>query len=265
MSEKPQVLVVDDELVVCKSVERILSKEGFQVDYALDALEALKRLQAKPYSVVVTDLMMPKMSGMELLERIGRDFPKVQVIMITGYATIKTAVQAIKLGAFDYIPKPFTPDELSSAVVRAIERIKLYDLVKPEAEVIEEITPPPAEITAEYYVMPEHSWAKVEPDGTVRIGIDDIYQKTVGTIVNIDLPYENDEVEQGKVCARITGKDMRLFTLWCPVSGKIVRINEEVLSNCSLANKDPYGKGWLMLIKPFSLAEDLQNLIPGKK
>ncbi len=120
-----KVLVVDDEMVVCKSIQKILNREGHTVEYTLNAQEAMERMEKETFDVIITDLMMPKISGMRLLATTKERWPEINVIMITGYATVKSAVLALKLGAFDYIPKPFTPDELSIVTASALERKRL--------------------------------------------------------------------------------------------------------------------------------------------
>lgn len=259
MGNKAKILVVDDEPAVCKSCYSILIREGWDVDTVLSAQEALKKLEKQEYDVVITDMMMPKMGGMDLLETIKKTKLELSVIMITGYATIKTAVMAIKLGAFDYIPKPFTPDELSSVTARAIDRKKLFLKEHAKEKGKEVIYRRPRD---RYYMM-EHSWAKIEKDGSVRVGMDYIYQKSVGNIANIDLPFEDDELNQGEVSARITasGTITRVHKFWSPVSGKVVEVNEELNKDTSLAEIDPYGKGWFFRIKPSNLEEDLKNLL----
>ena len=89
--------------------------------------EGLQKLSREKFDVVLTDLKMPDMSGMEVLERIMESYPDIVVIMITGYSTVQTAVEAMKLGAYDYVPKPFTPEELEEAVNRALEKKKRDD------------------------------------------------------------------------------------------------------------------------------------------
>ncbi|MCK4395831.1 response regulator [candidate division WOR-3 bacterium] len=252
------VLVVDDEATVCKSVRRILEREHLEVDEALSGKEALDMLDKKPYGVVVTDMMMPGIGGMDLIRMIKEKQPEVSVIMITGFATIKTAVQAMKLGAFDYIPKPFTPEELSGVTLRAIERMKLY-----LEEEREEVKKPKKEVEkgkGRYYIL-EHSWALIEDDGTVRVGMDDIFQKTAGDIINCDLPFEGDIIEQGRVCVRVTSTGLKIHKVWSPVTGKVIEVNEELNRDASLANKEPYGKGWLVRVEPIDLEEDLKNLV----
>ncbi|MFH0931666.1 MAG: sigma-54 dependent transcriptional regulator [Candidatus Zixiibacteriota bacterium] len=122
---KGNILVVDDEVVICKSIQRILSPEGFEVKTAQSGEEALEKLSQESFDIVITDLKMPGMDGMELLTKIKEKDPEIVVIMITGYSTVQTAVRAMKMGALDYIPKPFTPEELIVVVEKALEKKKL--------------------------------------------------------------------------------------------------------------------------------------------
>jgi glycine cleavage system H lipoate-binding protein/FixJ family two-component response regulator len=256
--KEKRVLVVDDERSVCRSVTRILERESMVVDEALSGKDALALLAKKDYGVVITDMMMPGIGGLDLIRMVKERWPEISIIMITGYATIKTAVQAIKLGAFDYIPKPFTPEELSGVAVRAMERMKLY--VEEKKKERKKPTRKPGAKQERYYIH-EHSWALVEGDGMVRVGMDDVFQRTVGEIINIDLPFEGDMLAQGRICVRITSAGLKIHKLWSPVSGKVAEVNEEVNRNPSLANEDPYGKGWLVRVEPSDLDEEIKNLI----
>lgn len=124
MSSKAKVLVIDDELIVLKSCTRILSGEGYDVQIAQTGVEGLRKLADEKFDVVLTDLKMPDMSGMEVLEKVLESYPDMIVIMITGYSTVQTAVDAMKMGAYDYVPKPFTPEELVEAVGKALDKKK---------------------------------------------------------------------------------------------------------------------------------------------
>lgn len=119
--EKNNVLVIDDEEIVRISCVRALAPQGFEVDVAEDGLQGLSLLKGKRYDVVLTDLKMPNMDGMEVLENIRELRPEARVIVITGYSTVETAVKAIKMGAFNYVEKPFTPDGLLEAVREALD------------------------------------------------------------------------------------------------------------------------------------------------
>jgi len=118
----PRILVVDDEMIVCESCQRILDEEGYEVEIALSGKEAFKKMKENPFDIVITDLKMPEIDGMEVLKKFNVEYPDTVIIMITGFGTVQTAVEAMKLGAFDYIPKPFTPDEVSIVVKKAIEK-----------------------------------------------------------------------------------------------------------------------------------------------
>jgi len=116
-----KILVVDDESTICESVKKILSRKGFTVDNSLNADDALNKMKTNKYDLLITDLMMPKTSGIELLELVKKYYPEIDVLVITGFATIESAVKATKLGALDYIQKPFTADELNQRIQRAVD------------------------------------------------------------------------------------------------------------------------------------------------
>jgi len=119
--EKNKALVIDDEQVVLDSVTKILTEENYEVDVSLNGREGLNQAIQKEYDIVLTDIRMPDIGGMRVLRDIKRAKPSLPVVIITGYASVKSAVQAMKLGAADYIEKPFTPDQLLKAVDSALD------------------------------------------------------------------------------------------------------------------------------------------------
>jgi len=124
------VLVVDDEQDIRDASERILSRIGYQVQKASRGDEALDILNKNSIDIVLLDLKMPGMDGMEVLAKIRERSTKIQVIVITGYATVETAIEAMKQGAYDFIPKPFEPDQLRIVVNRAWEKINFIQEAK---------------------------------------------------------------------------------------------------------------------------------------
>jgi DNA-binding NtrC family response regulator len=122
---RKQILIADDEEIVIQSCLRILSEDKFQIDIARNGLEAVEKVAENDYDMLILDIMMPKMTGMEVLQRVKETYPDIDVIMITGLNQIETAVEAMKLGAFDYLPKPFDPEELEMVVNRALEHRQL--------------------------------------------------------------------------------------------------------------------------------------------
>lgn len=115
-----RILIVDDELPICKNCIKILSGSAAEIDYALNGYDAMKLLEKKSYHIVITDLKMSRMGGMEVLSRIKKEYPDITVIVITGFASVSSAVEVMKMGAYDYLPKPFTPHELRAVVTQAM-------------------------------------------------------------------------------------------------------------------------------------------------
>lgn len=130
------ILVVDDELVICKSCEKILSRSGHHVSYTTSGKDALRLLESETFDVVFTDLKMVEIGGMEVLQTIRQKYPNTVVIVITGYATIASAVETMRSGAFDFLPKPFTPNELLAVLDRALEKRKLISMSSTDYEYI---------------------------------------------------------------------------------------------------------------------------------
>jgi len=124
-AETLHVLIIDDEQDIREGSERILTRKGFNVSKAANGQEGLEIFQAARPAIVLLDLKMPGMDGMEVLEKIRIVDDNAIVIVITGYATVETAIQAMKQGAYDFIPKPFEPDQLRLIVNRAAEKIRL--------------------------------------------------------------------------------------------------------------------------------------------
>jgi DNA-binding NtrC family response regulator len=117
--DRPRILVVDDELNICRSCIKVLTKLDYEVDYALNGYDALRMMDTEPFDIVITDLKMSSLGGMEVLRRVKNAYPDTIVIVMTGYASVSSAVEVMKIGALDYLPKPFTPDELRAIVRQA--------------------------------------------------------------------------------------------------------------------------------------------------
>ena len=125
MREQPLILVVDDDPAILELTRDILSSAGYLVDTVANGREALERLKAHPYDLVLTDMMMPEMGGLELVQYLRLHHPETLVVVFTGFASYQDAVAAVKLGAFDYLTKPVQPEILRLAFARALEYQRL--------------------------------------------------------------------------------------------------------------------------------------------
>ncbi len=122
---KGRILIVDDEPIVCRSCVKVLIPEGYSVATTESGQEGIEMGATGDYDLIIVDLKMPDVDGMQVLQAVRKRQPDVEVIVITGYSTVSTAVKAMKRGAIDYLPKPFTPDELIVVVTKAMEKRRL--------------------------------------------------------------------------------------------------------------------------------------------
>ncbi len=120
MYEQKRVLVVDDEPKIYHLIEELLKLEGYQVDESFSGIEALQMLKMYDYQMLLTDLKMPGIDGQELISKAKKSCPEIRTIMVTGYATVDTAVQSLRRGIDDYITKPFNIFELRKAVKQTL-------------------------------------------------------------------------------------------------------------------------------------------------
>jgi DNA-binding NtrC family response regulator len=120
---KIQIMVLDDEEIVGKRLKTALEKSNYEVEIFQDSREAVARIEEKEFDIVVTDVRMEGIGGMEVLEHVLEKSTRTKVILITGYATVEVAREALTRGAFDFIAKPFKPDALREVIVKAVKEL----------------------------------------------------------------------------------------------------------------------------------------------
>lgn len=120
MEKKPRLLIVDDEAIVCRMARRTLEHEGYEVVTFTDSVQALAAIRSEHFDLIITDLKMKEVDGMQLLSAAKERWPDVPVIMLTAFATMDTAVESLRKRAFDYFSKPVKLDELKASVHRAL-------------------------------------------------------------------------------------------------------------------------------------------------
>ena len=248
MNDRAEILLIEDEKVVAGAARRILSSEKYHVDMAETAEAGLEKLKTGSHNLILSDLMLPGMSGIEFLSEAGRIRKDIPVIIITGYASLNNAIKSFKNGAFDFIPKPFDFEELAAVVYRAVKSTDLSE--KRHHDRLE----------GEAYSLGMHSWAQPDKERMFTIGVGSTVASCMGTINSVELPAINDEISQGNLCARIISQGHLNHMLWAPLSGKVVSINERVEQDPAIIDRTPYSDGWLMKIIPTNLEKDVENL-----
>lgn len=247
MASDMTILVVDDEQIVLDSVSKHLGKEEYQIRTVLSAQDGLDVIDREKIDIVLTDLMMPEIDGLEFMRKVREAHPCIPVIMITGYATINTALQATQLGAFDYIAKPFSRKELLAVVGRAAELVRGSDCVDGKSDATDRTSDG---LTGRLTSVGDHCWMVMQTDGLVLLGVEHAFVSTIGKVQNIYLPTVGDEIRQGSVFMQIFTSDMRSHPVQSPLSGTVVEVNERVVDHPGAALQDTYGEGWLIKLKP---------------
>ncbi|MEE4311684.1 MAG: response regulator [candidate division KSB1 bacterium] len=261
---KARILAVDDEEVILDSFRKILVIAGYSIDTVETGPEALGLIKKNDYDFVFTDLKMPEMDGVEVTKAVKHLRPDIDVIVITGYATIESAVETMKYGAMDYVQKPFTQDELIDFVnksqIRRQDRIE--KTTKPKVHLI---TPSLSEsksshefnVPAGVFITPGHTWVRIDLNGLVRVGMDDFAQKILGTFDEVTLPEKGVKVKKGDILFSVKQGSRRL-DFPAPLSGKVTTPNSTLTDHVEYMNLKPYELGWICNIEPANLNDDLQ-------
>ena len=225
MRDEPKILVVDDEEGIRQDLSSVLEDEGYEVATAGSGVEALANLAAERFDVVITDLKMPAPDGMEILKRVKADYPGTVVVMITGQGSEEKAVEAMRLGADDYFPKPFTFEKIDEMLVRLekaieLERLKAENLLfhqrlETELDIARKI---------QQILLPQH----IPSTTTIDIGASSQSAKQVGGDYHdiIELPSGNLGIAIGDV----SGKGMPAALLMANAQASLRRYSESTYS-----------------------------------
>jgi CheY-like chemotaxis protein len=266
---KARILAVDDEAVVLDSFRKILVVAGYSVDTVLTGPEALGLVRKNHYDFVFTDFKMPDMDGVEVTKAVKHLRPDVDVIMVTGYASIESAVETMKHGAMDYVQKPFAEDELVELVGKLVIRrqARLEKETEPAIRLVtpsvrESESPHEVNVPAGIFVSNGHAWVNVHMNGLVRMGIDDFTQKTIGRIDAVEMPASGAQIRKGETLFTLRHGEHKL-AVPSPVSGKVAGVNAELRERPELIKLKPYQLGWVCTMDPTNLTHDLAELRIG--
>ncbi len=267
---KAKILTVDDEEIILSSFRKILVIAGYSVDTVETGQEALGLVQKHNYDFVFTDLKMPAMSGVDVCKSVKHLRPDIDVIIITGYASVDTAVETMKFGAMDYVEKPFTEDELIAMVNKFL--IKRQDRIKKQLKAKVHITNMESigvqdsidfSIPGGVFISQGHCWAAINDDGMVAVGIDDFANKIIGKISSIEMPDLGVGVKQGQALFTIKQNDTSI-PFNAPISGRVHQINKQLADNLQELERTPYENNWVCQIDASALDEELSALKIGQ-
>lgn len=267
---KARILAVDDEKPILDSFRKMLVLAGYSIDTVEKGSEALGLIRKNDYDFVFTDLKMPEMDGVEVTKAVKHLRPDIDVIVITGYGSIETAVETVKVGAMDYVQKPFTEDELLAFVRRAVIK-REANLERHMRHKIRILRPGTGEshsrfelnVPAGIFISPQHAWAKIESSGIVRVGPDDLLRKIFNNIDAVKLPETGHKVARGEtLCSLKFGGHS--VDIPAPVSGVITAVNTEHAERPEWLAIKPFKLSWMCAIEPTNLAAELPDLKLGR-
>lgn len=267
---KARILCVDDEDVILDSFRKILVLDGYSVDTVNSGAEAINLIKSHHYDFVFTDLKMPEMDGVEVTKTVKYLRPDIDVIIITGYATVETAVECMKLGAMDYVQKPFTEDELldftKKCLIKRQDRIQKQ--LKPRVHIahipeIEKVGKSEFAIPGGVFISEGHCWVSVNQDGSVKIGIDDFAKKLIGKIDGIEFPNLGMNITKGQPLFSLK-QSKKSIQFLSPVSGLVKSVNHDLAENLDALDFTPYDKNWICVVDADKLDTELQELKIGK-
>lgn len=265
-----RILCVDDEEVILGSFRKILVLDGYSVDTVETGREALGLIQSHHYDFVFTDLKMPVMDGLEVVKAVKHMRPDIDVVIITGFATVETAVDGMKYGAMDYVQKPFTEDELLAFVRRSLLRrqSRIRRLLKPSVHITHQ---PEADrvrkgefsIPGGAMIAPGHCWATMAQDGSVTVGMDDFAKKLLGPVDAIEFPGIGMTVKAGRPLFGVR-QGHRRVAFNAPVSGRVVKTNAVLGADCAALELTPYQRNWVCIIDADNLGAEVPMLKIGQ-
>jgi CheY-like chemotaxis protein/glycine cleavage system H lipoate-binding protein len=268
-SPKARILAVDDEKIILDSLRKMLVLGGYSIDTVESGEEALGLISKRDYDFLFTDLKMPGMDGVEVTKAVRHLRPDIDVIVITGYGTIETAVETVQYGAMDYVEKPFTEDELLAFVRTALikRQARLEKQVRHKVRLVkpgigESKSRFELNVPAGAFISPQHAWARIELNGAVRIGLDDLIRKIFRHVDSITLPETGRKIARGETLFSITYGDYSL-NIPSPISGTVISVNSEHAEHPEWLAIKPFELSWMCRVEPSNLAAELPGLKIG--
>jgi len=267
---KAKILCVDDEDIILDSFRKILVLDGYSVDTVSRGREALTLIRTNHYDFVFTDLKMPEMDGLEVTKTVKYLRPDIDVVIITGYATVETAVDCMKYGALDYVQKPFTEDEVlkftENLLIRRKENLKarLQQRVHvTNQEMSDKLESYQLAIPGGVFISKNHCWVSLQQDGSVKVGIDEFAMRLIHHFDSVEFPVEGGATKTDQPLFIIRQQN-RSIPFNSPISGVVTKINIRLKNDLESLVETTYKNNWICIIEPTNLEDELNDLKIGK-
>jgi CheY-like chemotaxis protein len=248
-----RVLVVDDEEITFRQVRRALAGQGMIVDGASTAEEALGLLQENTYSIVITDLVMPGMDGLALVDLIRQRLPGLPTVMVSAWP----ALESVEIGASSYLAKPFSATQLTDAVWLALGLSPDTRTTVPDADDWQ----PPASRVGERFVLRDQSWLRFDSDGQLTFGIEPALANTIAELRYVRLLSERSVVSQFRPCAGLVSAHSGLHLVQAPITARVLQVNAELIARPARILEQPLESGWICRVEALNLRGEIDALV----
>jgi CheY-like chemotaxis protein len=254
--EKGKILVLDDDPIVTLSCKRILGAEGYNISTVEKGEDALNRLSKEDFDLLISDVRLPDISGMEVLKEARVIKPKTDVVIITGYPTLEDAKESTKLGAAEYIEKPFTPDFMLN-VARKVFDTRGWILRQAFIDEFRDSVVSLRDKDNPVIFYKEGTWARPAKEGLWEIGCDLRYWLLTGELMYVDFMNDLDKIDAGKPFARIYTGSGKSNDLLSPMNAELREINTKANDVMCALLKEHLSEGWLLwLARVMPLSSD---------
>lgn len=242
--ERGRILVLDDDQAVTLSCKRILGAEGYTIVTAERGEEALKKIEKEDFDLLITDIRLPDVSGIEVLREARVIKPETDVVVITGYPTLEDAKESTRLGAFEYIEKPFTPEFMINVAKKVFDK-RGWILRQAYINEFREYIVPLRDTENPVIFYKEGVWARPTRTGLWEVGYDLRYELASGEMVYVDF-LKVTKVEAGEPFARLLTGSGKSIDISSPMTSEIKEINARANDVISSLIKENLSEGWLV-------------------
>jgi CheY-like chemotaxis protein len=254
--EKGRILVLDDDPVVTLSCKRILGAEGYSISTVEKGEDALNKLAKEDFDLLISDVRLPDINGMEVLKEARVIKPKTDVVIITGYPTLEDAKESTKLGAQEYIEKPFTPDFMLNVAQKVFDT-RGWILRQAFIDEFRDYVSPLKDRENPVIFYKEGTWARPTKDGLWEVGCDLRYWMLSGNLMYVEFIKNIDKLDAGQPFAKIYSSSGEGSELLSPMNGELREINTKANDVMVALLKDHLSEGWLLwLAKVFPLSAE---------
>lgn len=242
--EKQRILVVDDDPVIGLSCKRILGAEGFTVFTVEDGGGAIEKIAKEEFDLVITDIRLPDVYGLTVVQESRTLQPGADVVVVTGYPSLEDAKEAIRLGALEYLEKPFTPDFMLN-VARRVFDTRGWIIKKAYIDQFREYIVPASDMDDLTVFYKDGTWARPVKDGTWELGVDVRHFLVSGQMLYLDVT-GTKAVASGEPFAKLLSGDGNIHELKAPMSGVVKEINSHANDTVCALMRDHLCDGWFI-------------------